>query len=255
MTYQKTLQENLSAIENNEKEIARIDALIDNIIKSIGSLDGEEKKQAKHILLKATEVYKMLQADHERCQEHGSPKAQEIARHINATAALLSAKPGSEEQTKALQEILTISNELSNQSTTRQCLGAAMLALGIVMVGAAVALGVCFLLAAGPFAPIAAASSPLAVFAAIAHSLNQILCVAGGSLAAGLGVFSAATGTSLILEGREVGRAANRMSELHGSFFTSKPDGEKDATTPGLAKDEAAREMDNMQSDTVPTQA
>lgn len=233
MNYEQTLQANLDAINKRKAALAHIDELIQKI-KDTEHPDAQAKKQADNVHIKAMAVYAMLRKNHERCQEHDSSLSKETARHIAATEALLAAKPGTKEQTEALEEFLTISNELSNKSKDKQYLGAAMLALGVAIVSAAIALTIYGMATLAPF------------------SILPLIAIGIGIGIVGLTPIVPLTivGFSAFWEGRSEGHLANQMSKLHGSFFNSaRKDGETDTTNPALGGDEVASEIDEYPTD------
>ena len=250
------LQAEIDAIAAQKTQLDIIRTRIQQIKTSAERLDGANKAQAEDIYNKATTVYTFLLDDHTYREEHGgltafhTEEAKESARYIDATTALLFAEPGQKRE-EALTEFLTISNELSNHSSkTKQYLGAAMLALGVALVGTAVALGICLLVGVWPCVPVVISMGPFAPIQFCTTSIQAMYAALIGTLGLAIGLPTLLGGAGLIYRKRSEEHSKENtgkkmMSELHGSFFKSTADGQKEITSLALVTDATPMSTDN----------
>lgn len=230
------LQAELVAIAADKAQLDAIQALIQQIRARAESLHDESRTQAEDICNKVAALHRLLLMRHEYCDENhlfGKKEAQENARCIAATLALFSAEPGVKRE-QALAEFFSISSELISSSKKKQYLGIAMLALGVALVGTAVALGICLLVGAWPCVPVVISMGVLAPLVFSLPSAQAITAAIIGGLALVIGLPTLCTGAGVYKEahkashGEQIGKA---MGELHSSFF--KPtlaEGQKEIT-------------------------
>jgi hypothetical protein len=224
------LQAELDAIAANKAQLDIIQARIQQIRATAESLHDESRTQIEDIGNKAAAVYSLLFMRYEYCDEHhlfGKKEAQENARCIAATLALFSAEPGVKRE-QALAEFFSISSELMSSSKKKQYLGVAMLALGVALVGTAIALGICLLVGAWPCVPVVISMGILAPLVFSIPSAQAMTAALIGGLALVIGLPTLCTGAGVYKEarkekeahkashGEQIGKA---MGELHSSFF------------------------------------